>query len=758
MLKQRSSKSARFPRQQRRRATVETDASSENHKDGTHSDDSGDWLDDDEYSYDETTRPSSPMSDTPKEPFDSDIPDPNLPGHHRVKPISKGWSVNGMNGQPLVPHNGMRHYPPRNMTGPTPTPQYQPNQGYSNQNTRATPMNYPTNNVQYPTAPNMQGMAPSDNAAQPNTYRHEPTRVVPYPSYQYPSYQPMGYQSAPQMQPEWPYQSSPPLPTPPPAPRSVTPTPPREDPEKLRLEAEIAAFKAMEEKAKAAEKQKEAEAQIRKEAEEAFHQRMEDMRLAQEEAKKEMEKARIESEKAARERMEADRKAEERREIEHGIAMREAEEKATLRILAEAKEAKERSRRFKEYAANLEKEIRVKIEMEKRAELAERDAKMRQSEDLERLAKTKMLESIDEVVSLTKKKVIHDLVMDGESLETKDRQGWLIETRDEADPQRSLSRTEKCQLSIPRSNMPPRHATVSTVHSASGTSIKPTSTSPARSWKPEVPEVPRSRSDSDDGATQSLLGFDDGDHNTRFEQLVDRIADAVIDKLMQSRLGDILMDQPQPSQYDSRHSHPVMNPFAPAPSLYLSESHFGKEEKSSYFQGPPPCGPNRRFFVPPKPDRLRGQSIRTSNEPTSASPPRGTSSSSQQKDTNPITKTKPSTRRSQHPTPLEDWLDNSGQFESRADYSEVDTVIKEPSITDGATAHDSDETWKHTDWIQDVVSEPENVPSVRKRSAKDNLNAYLTDEKDEDDYQKAYNYVFHNTSSLPGMVPVGVGF
>ncbi|KAM0553411.1 hypothetical protein ACHAPJ_007426 [Fusarium lateritium] len=104
----------------------------------------------------------------------------------------------------------------------------------------------------------------------------------------------------------------PPPPTEAPA-KSATPAPPWEDPEKIRLEAEIAAFKAMEEKAKAAEKEKEAEAQIRKEAEEAFHRRMEDMRLAQEEAKEKIERAGLEAEKAARERMKAERKAEEER-------------------------------------------------------------------------------------------------------------------------------------------------------------------------------------------------------------------------------------------------------------------------------------------------------------------------------------------------------------------------------------------------------------------------------------------------------------
>ncbi|KAM6511513.1 hypothetical protein FALCPG4_016517 [Fusarium falciforme] len=92
--------------------------------------------------------------------------------------------------------------------------------------------------------------------------------------------------------------------------KSPAPAPGKEDPEKIRLEAELTTFKAMEEEQKAAEKQKEVEAQIRKEAEEAFWLRMEAMRIAQEEAKEEIEKAKIDAIRAARERMEAERKAE----------------------------------------------------------------------------------------------------------------------------------------------------------------------------------------------------------------------------------------------------------------------------------------------------------------------------------------------------------------------------------------------------------------------------------------------------------------
>ncbi|KAG4264034.1 hypothetical protein FPRO06_03043 [Fusarium proliferatum] len=185
------------------------------------------------------------------------------------------------------------------------------------------------------------------------------------------------------------------LTTPPPPPpteapaKPATPAPPKEDPEKIRLEAEIAAFKAMEEKVKAAEKQKEAEAQIRREAEEAFTRRMEDMRLAQEEAKKEIERARLEAEKAARERMEAERKAEEKRAQEHARAMAEAEEKARLRFEAEMKAAEDRRKAEAEARIQAEEEARKKFEAAAKAAEEQRQAEAAARAQAEREAREK---------------------------------------------------------------------------------------------------------------------------------------------------------------------------------------------------------------------------------------------------------------------------------------------------------------------------------------------------------------------------------
>ncbi|KAL6355640.1 hypothetical protein LRP88_11243 [Fusarium phalaenopsidis] len=91
---------------------------------------------------------------------------------------------------------------------------------------------------------------------------------------------------------------------------SPPPAPGKEDPEKIRLGAELAAFNAMEEEQKAAEKQKEVEAQIRKEAEEDLRRRTAATRIALEMINEGIDPARTDAERAALERMEAERTAE----------------------------------------------------------------------------------------------------------------------------------------------------------------------------------------------------------------------------------------------------------------------------------------------------------------------------------------------------------------------------------------------------------------------------------------------------------------
>ncbi|KAF9766095.1 hypothetical protein IL306_001525 [Fusarium sp. DS 682] len=311
------------------------------------------------------------------------------------------------------------------------------------------------------------------------------------------------------------------------------------------------------------------------------------------------------------------------------------------RLRAEQEAEEERSKRFREFAVNFEKEVRLKVEMEKREEIAERDARVKQSEDLERLAKSKMLESMDEIVNLTKRRVLHDLATDGESTESKEREGWLIETKNEADAEKSVLPTEKGQLSVP--HISSRHATASTVRSASNASVKHPDTSLPSFWKGPIPEAPDpwgSGFESDDEATPGRAGTDTqrpSEHKntprrsmferqqerlathradiSRIERLVEQIADAVMERLMHSRYNEVLMNRPpHTGQYYRQHVRPTANPFAAAPSPFTIARQFGNEDASTYYQVPPSCGPSRRFHNPPnlkpKPARLQGRTIK----------------------------------------------------------------------------------------------------------------------------------------------------
>ncbi|KAH7152208.1 hypothetical protein B0J13DRAFT_257637 [Dactylonectria estremocensis] len=161
----------------------------------------------------------------------------------------------------------------------------------------------------------------------------------------------------------------PPPPTEVPA-RPATPAPPaipKEDPEKIRLEAQIAALMAAEAKSKAAEKQKGIETQIRRDAEEAIHRRMEAMKMAQEEAKMEIKKAKAEAEHVARERFEAERMAELDRGRRQAEVMKVAEERARDRFEMELKAAEEARKKQAETRLRAEAETKAKYEAEIRA-------------------------------------------------------------------------------------------------------------------------------------------------------------------------------------------------------------------------------------------------------------------------------------------------------------------------------------------------------------------------------------------------------
>ncbi|KAF9770811.1 hypothetical protein IL306_011581 [Fusarium sp. DS 682] len=133
-------------------------------------------------------------------------------------------------------------------------------------------------------------------------------------------------------------------------------------------EAEIATFKALEEIAKAAEKRKEAEAQIQKEAEEAFNRRMEDMRLAQEEAKKAIEMAKLEAEMAARERIEAEQKAEEEAHLKFEAEMEAAEDQRKVEAKARFQAEEEAREKYEAALKEVEEERKAKAAARAQAE------------------------------------------------------------------------------------------------------------------------------------------------------------------------------------------------------------------------------------------------------------------------------------------------------------------------------------------------------------------------------------------------------
>ena len=117
----------------------------------------------------------------------------------------------------------------------------------------------------------------------------------------------------------WEYMQMPPPPVPPAttaAPEPNASSPPAPDEEKMRLEAEIRAYKKVQEDFKAAELQQEREAQIRKDAEDAFQRRLDAMQRAKQDAEKEIERARIEAERTVREKMQAERQAQLEAELE----------------------------------------------------------------------------------------------------------------------------------------------------------------------------------------------------------------------------------------------------------------------------------------------------------------------------------------------------------------------------------------------------------------------------------------------------------
>ncbi|KAM0558084.1 hypothetical protein ACHAPJ_005251 [Fusarium lateritium] len=328
---------------------------------------------------------------------------------------------------------------------------------------------YPVVDVQYPPAPYIPG---SRDSTLPETLNQMYTpygQNVPqgYPQnprqYNAPGYfHPMHFVTPPPPPPESP-------------PRPTTPVPLRPDPEKVRLEAEIAALKAAAESQKAAERQKEAEGEIRKAAEEAFYRRMEEMKRAQEDAKDEIEKARLDAEKVTREKMESERMAEE------AIKRREEEQ-----------------------AQRMERDIRFQLEQEKKAKKAAKEDRETYEGSLETMMKIKMLERLDDFMEVAKERL--KLVMEGPSSHRNsglEPESEIQSEYDKAEGQ-SIGQEEALTNNPPLSRHQPVHESLS-AHSLASPSVRTAQHSPTPTntqWEehpPAVPDPPAFLSGSDEG-------------------------------------------------------------------------------------------------------------------------------------------------------------------------------------------------------------------------------------------------------------------
>ncbi|KAF5554734.1 hypothetical protein FNAPI_6330 [Fusarium napiforme] len=696
------------------RPTLEADNSPGNGEQSS-GDASSDWNDSEEEEDDEQSNGSS-YSDTsdydassPRGPV-SHNPGDNGSGAYYGRGVNYGPPRgNGLYGNPLVPYGHGYPYPQAG----------QPPDHYSaggfGANQSSIPTAYPSGHVHYPRIPNMPPNPFSYQAADMMSYHHHQAPVRPGSDNPRPAADTSLL-------------------------RVESPSPARVDPEKIRLEAEIAAFKAMEEKIKTAEMQKEAESQIRREAEQALQRRLQDMQEAQEEAKKEIERARSEAEKAACERLQAELKAEE-----------------------------DRSRRFKDFATNLEKKVRLKVEMEKIAQSAEREARAKQNEDRERLAKLKMMQSMDKIINLTKKEVLHDFITDGESIGSEERQGWLMETQNEVDAKGSVWRAEAGQLSARRlrnASMQPGYANASSVRSSLCNPLQQAGT--PRDWKdsrPHASNLPGSElfggakkttaggglnitdlsqdPGEDTSGSQRQLNTYDKIDGTTLEDVVDRIADAVVERLVHSPYHSMLMHKPSHiGQHHGRDSQPIAEPYTGSQNSFLKTGKYGNEENSGGALRPLPGRPPRQFYKPFKPAYLRGRSLRGPTGSTSSEPPLNGPVCSQGKSFSEKLKTSLIPQ----PPPEVAVIGKRGS-ENRCPEVE-DTRQKAPTVhgSDLELPKGGGQKWRYPHMrIEEVDPSLDDISSVGKRSDRNYTNAFADDQNGGDDLQRAYQHIFHGT-------------
>jgi hypothetical protein len=142
---------------------------------------------------------------------------------------------------------------------------------------------------------------------------------------------------------------------------------PADDPEIMRLKAELEAYRVIEEKSKAAEERRKKEEEIRKDAEAEFQLRWEALQKAQEDTKLEMERIKKEAEAAAWERVEKEKREQEAMKI-----------------------------REEHQARIMESEIRTKIEVERKAEEQEKRSREKLESEIETRLKKKMMDKVDD--------------------------------------------------------------------------------------------------------------------------------------------------------------------------------------------------------------------------------------------------------------------------------------------------------------------------------------------------------------------------
>ncbi|KAJ4135235.1 hypothetical protein NW768_004856 [Fusarium equiseti] len=152
---------------------------------------------------------------------------------------------------------------------------------------------------------------------------------------------------------------------------------PTDDPEKVRLRAELAAYQVTEERVKASEKQREREKQIRKEAEAELQRKMEDIQKSRDEVKKDLEKVKKEAEEDTWKRAQTAQR-------EHEAKQAEQERQAKI----------------------MESEIRIKIEMERKTEEAEKRAREKLEHEMELRLQEKIKGKMDDFMELAKQRFL----------------------------------------------------------------------------------------------------------------------------------------------------------------------------------------------------------------------------------------------------------------------------------------------------------------------------------------------------------------